>query len=280
MISLFLILIMIICPACLAEEEKKAEQKIDGFSLVQYDDGGGKKWEMNGRSAELEGDKVKIDAVSLLSSNNQTFLKLKAKEGEFDKVEKIVYLQNNVVMKSSDGTMLTTDSLNWDAGTKNVFTEDPVNIKKSDFEVSGKGAQVDLENKIAELREDVTANIESLPSGYSRSGVDPSALSETGDLRTTITCDGPLEINYNKNKAVFLNNVKIEDIQGNILADRIDVYFNKGTKRIRCVVARGNVKIINGENVTYSEKAIYLVEEGRVVLPNRPKLVIQNERSE
>ena len=95
--------------------------------------------------------------------------------------------------------------------------------------------------------------------------------------KTTITCDGPLELNYKKNRASFLNNVKVEDREGNIFADRIDVYYNPTTRRIKCVVARDNVRIVNGENVTYSEKAIYLVDEGRVVLPNRPKLVIENE---
>ena len=70
---------------------------------------------------------------------------------------------------------------------------------------------------------------------------------------------------------------KVRDAEGNIIADRIDVYFGKDTRRVRVVVARGNVKIINEGNVTYSEKAIYLVEQGRVVLPKRPKLVIQRE---
>ena len=46
------------------------------------------------------------------------------------------------------------------------------------------------------------------------------------------------------------------------------------------MVARGNVRIVNGENVTYSEKAIYLVDQGRVVLPKRPKLVMQKESIE
>jgi lipopolysaccharide assembly outer membrane protein LptD (OstA) len=154
--------------------------------------------------------------------------------------------------------------LDWDAGTKNVYTDADVSIKKAAFEVNGKGAVCDLENNTAELKQDITANI---------------APPETGMLRTTIiTCDGPLELNYNKNRAIFRNNVRVEDSEGNIYADRIDVYFNPTTRRIKCVVAKGNVEIVNGENVSYSEKAIYLVDEGRVVLPNKPRLVIQSEQ--
>jgi LPS export ABC transporter protein LptC len=271
-VILFLISAMIICPACVAQEKKDAEQEIDGFSLIQYDEGGEKKWKLNGRSAEVKGDTVKINDISALSFGDNEFLKLKAREGDFNKEEQIVHLKENVVIKSTDGTALMTDSLKWNSDSKNVFTEQPVTIKKADFEVSGVGGFCDMENKTAELKKDIKADINSVP-GYIRSD---SSVSN----KTNITCDGPLEINYKKNKASFLNNVVIKDAQGDLLADRIDVYFGKNTRKIKCVVARGNVRIINGENVTYSEKAIYLVDEGRVILPKRPRLVIQNERAE
>lgn len=271
LITLIILLILNSCQLCFAQEDGKADQEIDGFSLVQYDDNGEKKWEMNGRTAELEGDNVRIDYISALAFGDAACLKLKARKGDFNREEQLVHLRNDVVLKTSDGTMLTTDSLKWDAASKNVSTEELINIKKADFEVNGKGAVCNLENKTAELKENVTANMDAVSHGY--------LLAGGQQHETTITCDGPLEINYNKNKAAFLNNVKVEDSQGDILADRIDVYFDKATRRIKCVVARGNVKIVNGENVTYSEKAIYLVEQGRVILPKRPKLVIQSERS-
>jgi len=173
------------------------DQEVDGFSLMQYEDGGTKQWKLSGKSAEVEDDEIKIDEVSALSYGKEASLKLKAKQGKFNRKENLVSLQDDVVAKSTDGT--------------------------------------------------------------------------------TITCDGPLEINYNKNRAVFLNNVKVKDSKGDIFADRIDVYFNDDTRRVRCVVARGNVRIVNGENITYSEKAIYLVDQGRVILPKRPRLVIKSE---
>ena len=257
------------CSPCLAQENKEAKQEIDDFSLIQYEDGGEKKWELNGKSAEVEDNNVKIEDISAVSFGEETSFKLKAREGDFDREENLVHLEDNVVVKTTDGTALTTDSLDWHTETKNVFTDEHVTIKKADFQVNGKGIEADLEAKTAELKKDITADIKAAL---------PSYLA-TSDKRqgTTIKCDGPLELNYKKNKATFLNNVEVEDSEGNILADRIDVYFSKDTSRIRCVVARGNVRIVNGENVTYSEKAIYLVDQGRVVLPNRPKLVIQSE---
>lgn len=272
--AIILVILLILSLSCVsfAQEDAEPAQEVDGFSLVQYEDGGKKKWELNGKSAEVEDDKVKVNEVSAVLFGEETAVKLKARKGSLDREGQIVLLENNVVAKTTDGIKLTTDTLQWDAENKNAFTDAAVTIKKADFDVNGKGAEVDLETRKLKLKEDVTANIKTAAPSYLRTTSDES--------RTTITCDGPLDINYKKNRATFRNNVKVEDSQGHILADRIDVYFNQDTRRIRLVVARGNVRIINGENVTYSEKAIYLVDQGRVILPRRPRLVIKNERSE
>jgi len=266
-IMLFLILALFLPSACFAQEEP--EQEVGGFSLVQYKDSGEKNWEMKGKSAELEDNDVNIDEISALSFEQDQVLKLKAKEGRFNRKENTVHLSGNVVLKATDGTTLKTDSLDWNTETRNASTDEAVNIKKADFEVTGKGAEFDPENKIVEVKKDVTAKFDAVVPRYLAASDKKQA--------TIITCDGPLELNYNTNRATFKDNVEVKDVEGNIFADRIDVYFNPGSKRIKCVVARGNVRIINGENVTYSEKAIYLVDEGRVILPKRPRLVIQNE---
>jgi lipopolysaccharide assembly outer membrane protein LptD (OstA) len=181
-----------------------------------------------------------------------------------------VQLSDNVVATTTDGTTLMTDRLNWNADTKSASTDSLVRIKKSDMEANGKGAICNLEEQVAKLEKDIIATIPNMDSGM-------ALIDNKNKKCTIITCDGPLELNYKKSHAVFHKNVKVEDGRGNILANRIDVYFRPDTKRIKCVVGRGNVRIINGDNITYSDKAIYLVEEGRVILPNRPKLVINNE---
>ena len=252
-------------------EEKTSEQKVNGFSLVQYKDNGAKKWKLDGKSAEMENGRVKIDEVSALAFGDTTSIKLKAKKGNFDREKGIVHLRDNVIIKATDGTTLKTDSLDWDTDTKNASTDELVSIKKSDFEARGTGAEVDLKDKTAELKRDVTANIASPETGGGL--LEPSRSREA----TVITCDGPLEIDYGKNRATFRNNVQVRDKEGDIFADRIDVYLKPDTKQVRCVVARGNVRIVNGGSVTYSEKAIYLVDQGRVILPKRPRLVIKDQ---
>ena len=273
---LTILLSSILAPFCFAQER---EESLDGFSLVQYEDEGAKKWELSGRSAEVEEGKVKIDEVSALTYGEDATLKLKAREGTFDREEDLVHLEKDVVAKTTDGTMLSTDSLDWDAKTKNVSTDVDVTIKRPGLELDGTGANVDLDEKTAELKHDVTANITSAAPDYLRTAPVRRSLGEGGnnEQRTTITCDGPLELNYKKNRATFRNNVKVVDREGTIYADRIDVLFSPEGRKIKCVAAKGNVRIVNGENITYSDKAIYLVDQGRVILPRRPKLVIQSE---
>ena len=256
------------------EEKKEPAQEVKDFSFVQYKEGGDQKWKLNGQSAEVVENKVNIDHLSALSFGQGTTLKLKANQGSFDKGDNLVHLKDNVVAATTDGTKLTTDSLLWNAETKNVSTDSSVNIKRPDMQISGTGAVCDLEGKTAELKQNINARLTSGENALL--GAMPGNSGRQAQ-QTTITCDGPLELNYKQNRAFFHGNVKVEDSRGNIIADRIDVYFNPQTRRVKCVVARGNVKIINGENITYSEKAIYLVDQGRVILPNRPKLIIQND---
>jgi len=278
-IVLFFVLSFWMSCLSIAEEKKEPEQALNDFSLVEYKNTSEKDWKVNGKTADLKEDEIKINDVSLVAFGEAGTpeLKLKAGTGDFNKNNQMVHLENNVVAKMTDGTVLKSDSLYWDTRTRNIFTEDDIIVRKTDlFDVTGKGAVCNLEDKVAKVKKDVTATITASTPAYIENK-NPILSNKNGKRTATIiTCDGPLELNYKKNKASFLNNVKVEDIEGNIFADRIDVYYNPTTRRVRCVVARGNVRIVNGENVTYSDKAIYLVDEGKVILPKRPRLVIQN----
>ncbi|MCM8779917.1 MAG: hypothetical protein NC914_02065, partial [Candidatus Omnitrophica bacterium] len=65
-------------------------------------------------------------------------------------------------------------------------------------------------------------------------------------------------------------------------SDTMDIYFNTAKENksadiggsIEKIVARGNVKIVRGENISYSQEATYSAADQKVVLTGRPKLVI------
>ncbi|MDD5422443.1 MAG: LptA/OstA family protein [Candidatus Omnitrophica bacterium] len=95
--------------------------------------------------------------------------------------------------------------------------------------------------------------------------------------KTVITCDGEVQFDYEKNQAYFSKNVKVVNDEGTIDADKITIYMDTSTKKLKEIVADGNVKITRGENTTYSEKATYIDAEKRILLTGRPRLVIYQE---
>jgi len=99
----------------------------------------------------------------------------------------------------------------------------------------------------------------------------------TKKTKTVITCDGEVEFDYAENRAYFNKNVRVVSDSGNIEADKITIYLEPATKKIKEIAAEGNVKIIKGENITYSEKATYVEAQKKIILTGRPKLVIYQE---
>ncbi|MCD6093237.1 MAG: LPS export ABC transporter periplasmic protein LptC [Candidatus Omnitrophica bacterium] len=91
---------------------------------------------------------------------------------------------------------------------------------------------------------------------------------------TTVTCDGPLEIDNLKKKATFEENVVVCSEEGKIFADKIEIFFNEEDKRVIKIVATGSVRIEKEGNKSYSEKAVYFVEQEKIVLTGSPRVEI------
>jgi len=95
--------------------------------------------------------------------------------------------------------------------------------------------------------------------------------------KTVITCDGEVQFDYEKNQAYFLKNVKVVSEDGTIDADKITVYLDPATRRLKEIVADGNVTIVRGDNTTFSQKASYSETDKKVTLSGRPKLILSPE---
>jgi LPS export ABC transporter protein LptC len=289
LISIF-ILISVITPKVFAKDktpQQESDQQIGDFSLAGYGEKGKKTWEIAGKSADIFDNLIKLKDVTGNLYGEQEQIKLTADQGDFDKIEGKVHLEQNVVITTSSGAKLTTDSLDWDRKNQVVATEDAVNITRENMVTTAKGALGEPNLNKVVLQKEVKVDI---------NPTDP-ATEDQGKTMTVkdkivITCDGPLEIDYTKNIATFKNNVKVETKDNVMYSDIMDVYFltsdkdNKessektkdaplmtGTK-IDKIVARGNVKIVRGENVSYSEEAVYTALDKKIVLSGRPRLII------
>lgn len=92
--------------------------------------------------------------------------------------------------------------------------------------------------------------------------------------KTVITCDGEVQFDYEKNQVFFLKNVKVVSEDGTIDADKITVNLDPNTRRLREIVADGNVKIVRDDNTTFSQRASYSETDKKVTLSGKPKLIL------
>ena len=236
-----------------------AQQKLLTFSLSGTEKGE-KKWDLEGESADLlSSELIELSNIKGKTYNKENVITLTADSGTFDRNSNDVKLKSNVVAVTDDGATLTTDKLNWNAQKEEVWTEDIVNINRDNVKVKGTGIIGHPSLEHVKFEQDVTIDIA------------PS---------TIITCDGALEIDYKQSVAYLNDNVEVTDERGKLKADKARVYFDTEKKEIKKVIAEGNVSIQRGENITYSQKAIYYAKEAKVVLQGRPKFIIYSSAQE
>jgi len=267
------------------QELAESDQQIGDFSLVGYGDKGKKSWDLSGKSADVFSEVVKLkEVVGNLYGQNEN-IKLTAEKGDFNKNDGKVHLEQDVVITTTTGAKMTTNSLDWDRNNQLVTTKDAVNIQKDNMIIVAQGARGETNLKKVALEKDVRLDIN--PTTQAK---EPGKEAKE---KIVITCDGPLEVDYNKNMAVFNNNVRVERDGAVIYSDKMDVFFITSKEeekkitgatenemvmnsKIDKIVAKGNVKVVRGENTSYSDEAIYTALEKKLILTGRPRLVISS----
>jgi LPS export ABC transporter protein LptC len=231
-------------------------ERVQSFSLSGFSDSGKKTWDMQGKTADIFSDIIDLSDIQADSYGDNVKVNLKADKGAFNRKTNDIKLTDNVRVVTDEGTTLLTEVLFWDAKDQFIYTQEPVFIKRDDMDIYGKGALAKPNLNIVQLDQDVRLDIS-----------DPSAL---------ITCDGPLEIDYENNIAYFHNNVKMVDGDTTINTDKATAYFDPKQRSLEKIFCQGSVVIKKGEDTTHAEKLTYIPGEGRVILEGRPRIVISN----
>jgi LPS export ABC transporter protein LptC/lipopolysaccharide transport protein LptA len=239
------------------------QQKFQGFNLEGFADDGSKAWDVNGDTADIEGQDIKLTNVDANMYGEQK-MNVKAKTGFVNQTSGKMRLQQDVVITSDEGQQLTTDSLDWDRNADLVTTDDDVTIVDERFSATGSGMKAQPGMKLAQLNKDVTMYVDTQPQSED-------------DTLVTITCDGPVVIDQAAGKATFEDNVVAVQKDRTLKADIMEVYFNQDMSAISSMICIGNVVIVQGENRTYAEKAVYNADTKKLTLSGRPKLILQTE---
>lgn len=227
--------------------------KVHVFSFTKYTSEGQKEIEIEGDSADILSNTVQLMNVMAKAYAEEVPVTVTADRGEYDKSKNKIHIEQNVVATTQDGTRLVTEALDMLPSEHIVETELPAQVKKDNINVEGIGARADTQIKKVKFKKNVTVIVQN-PEDQ-----------KAGP--TTITCDGPLVVDYEKNIAHFKKNVVAQDSRGKLTADTMDVYYNRVSRHVSKIVAVGNVVIDNPDgNKTYSESVIYLASEGRIIL--------------
>lgn len=236
-----------------AKVSQEESQRVYSFSFSKYKESGDKELEIEGDSADIFSKNVALINVIAKAYAEESPVTITADQGSIDRSTSDVFLKKNVVATTETGTRLMTDRLNIRSSNQQMETDAEAQVKRDNISVNGLGAASDSDLKKVTFKKNVTVVVQ-----------DPDSETKTP---TIVTCDGPLDIDYERNIAHFSKNVLAQDERGTLEADYIDVFYDRLTRRIAKMVARGSVVITSKEgNKTYSDNAVYLAGDGRIIL--------------
>ncbi len=233
--------------------EEKPAHKVYSFAFTKYTPEGQKEIEIEGDSADILSNTVQLMNVMAKAYAEEQPVTVTADKGEYDKVKNNIHIEQNVVATTEDGTRLVTEQLDMQPSEHIIENNVETQVKKDNINVEGLGARADTRLKKVKFKKNVTVVVQNPDD------------KKAGP--TTITCDGPLVVDYEKNIAHFKDNVVAKDLRGKLTADTMDVYYSRVSRRVSKIVAAGDVVIENPDgNKTYSDSVIYLADEGRIIL--------------
>ncbi len=234
-------------------------QRVLSFTIDGSSSKGVKRWRLAGRSAEMKGGEIHLIDLEAVAYGEDAVVNLTCDAGIYRKDKGEVELIGNVEVVSDDGSILKTDRARWSQVTKEISTDAVVSITREGMSAVGKGGMANSEARTAMLKENVMVVMEP---------------------HTKVNCDGPLEVDYNGNVAVFYGNVRVVDSGGRLFADKLTAEFNPETRKLAQVTAEGNVRIKRDKSYTISDKAVYTDTTKSARLSGNPRVVIDPEEVE
>ncbi len=240
--------------------EKKLQETKDFF--LTETEGEETKWDIRALSAEfLSGGLVVLKKVKInFYEKGEKVLNVKADSGCFDKVSQNVHLEGNIIGVTNRGETFITQSLDWVSAEKKIETSDKIKITGQNIIVNTQNLVFyPALNKMI-LKKNVKAEI------YGGSKLLPE------DTPTIINAE-TLVLELNQNRATFLGEVKVVQAHGFLETKKLQVVFDKGGGGIDKLIAAGEVKISQGNNIGLCEEAIYeFTPVQKVILKGNPLL--------
>jgi len=204
------------------EEMLNLKQEVYTFKVKSFNKQNKVDWALEGESATVVDNLIHINKLKGEYYGDDMTFTLQASKAVYDKVTQDIVLTGDIVGTTSDGGKLVTDHATWNASSEEITTDAHVNITRENINCQGEGALTKPKLKWAQLMTEIRVDF-----GSGR----------------VITCNGPFELDLEKNVAIFNNNVKIIDKESVMLTDKLTAFLNPDTNEIDRVLTEGNVEI-------------------------------------
>ena len=130
-----------------------ADMHLQTIRLVE-DKHGKKTWELDAKAMQQYQNQniilLEDVKVTFYTQDGRSFM-LSGNKGKIYQDSKNMELVGDVLLTSSDGYRLKTQSLSYQHANKKAFTSDPVEIEGKEIQVVGTGMRVDMEAKIMKI---------------------------------------------------------------------------------------------------------------------------------
>jgi LPS export ABC transporter protein LptC len=139
---------------------KGVNMQIDNIHYEQTNQNAFKEWELDAESAQYFNNEKKIALQSIVAtffSNEGKVYKLTAKSGELYTDSKDVKVSGDVVVETDEGYRIQTDSFQYIAKERKIFTDDDATLSSEKLVMSGKGMVVDLKEERLYILKEVRA---------------------------------------------------------------------------------------------------------------------------
>lgn len=235
-----------------------SQQKIDKFYLSNFHKDGSRNWELLGKYAVVFDEYSEIYESRALFFRKDNNVRVRANKAVISNNDNSAKLTGNIQARSEDGMVLFAKTLNWNELRQELETKSGVKVCSKDVRIRATGMFGEGVKKAVSFLKNIKVTI----------------INEKHKDKVIVTCLGPLEVEFNRGKAVFFNNVVLKSTDGTVYSDKAVAFYDKKSKKIVKIISVGNVRFIKDGNKTFSQKAVYLGREGKIKLIGRPKILL------
>lgn len=142
----------------------KADLEVGNLFLTEEKEGT-LQWELEARIAQCfkKGKTLLEDLQVTLYGQDGRVVTLRGDRGRFDEKTRNMEVEGGVVVTSSDGLCLRTDSLQYDHSRREITTQAPVTIDGKGVRISGVGLLMDLVSERISILKEVETSIHEVP---------------------------------------------------------------------------------------------------------------------